>query len=302
MCRIAHNYTLRVTLSFTVCASLLLLPSVSLLSEASPQAVRTARPGPKKPQGMLPDLEEMKNESHVEREAPPPIPSTMRSPKLSEKPWDGRRVGDPETTLRRLDQAIVINKEIRRAHARKRLGPVSPSMSMYEDTFIQNFFNMALLRGATYDETLYWNYQLRAAYNQGQTSLKLAAVELGKTVFESASYAARNRDAHWYVYDLYKTYLMRDPDAGGWAYWESQVGPNGSENVRRGFEESGAASSKTGATPFDVYYGSTGIDEYVILHETLHILLGLKDKDLTARGADLQSLARAGCNSLGDPF
>lgn len=63
----------------------------------------------------------------------------------------------------------------------------------------------------------------------------------------------------------------------------------------------GAASSKTGATPLDVYYGS-GLDEYVILHETLHILLGLKDKDLTARGADLKSLARAGCNSVGDPF
>ena len=46
--------------------------------------------------------------------------------------------------------------------------------------------------------------------------MKLAAVALGKTLFESAEYAARNRDDHWYVYDLYKTFLMRDPDAAGW--------------------------------------------------------------------------------------
>lgn len=38
---------------------------------------------------------------------------------------------------------------------------------------------------------------------------KLAAVALGKTLFESAEYAARNRDNHCYVYDLYKTFLMR---------------------------------------------------------------------------------------------
>ncbi|HEX2271653.1 MAG TPA: DUF4214 domain-containing protein, partial [Pyrinomonadaceae bacterium] len=79
---------------------------------------------------------------------------------------------------------------------------------------------------------------MRVAYGQNPTSLKLAAVELGKTLFESAKYGNRNRDNHWYVYDLYKTYLMRDPDAPGWAHWESQVPINGRENVRRAFEES----------------------------------------------------------------
>ena len=34
-------------------------------------------------------------QSQVEREAPPPIPSTIRSPRNAGKPWDGRRVGDP---------------------------------------------------------------------------------------------------------------------------------------------------------------------------------------------------------------
>src|SRR6185503_2012935 len=84
-----------------------------------------------------------------------------------------------------------------------------------------------------------WNYLLRAGYAQNQTSLKLAAIELGKTLFESASYLGRTRNAHDYVQDLYKTYLLREPDAGGWAYWEALVSSNGREYVRRGFEESG---------------------------------------------------------------
>ena len=110
---------------------------------------------------------------------------------------------------------------------------------MYEDQFIQNFFSLALARSATYDETLYWNYLFRAAYNESAASVKHAAIEFGRTLFESAAYAARNRSAHDYVYDLYKTYLMRDPDATGWANWEATVATSGREYVRRGFEECG---------------------------------------------------------------
>lgn len=94
-----------------------------------------------------------------------------------------------------------------------------------------------MLRTPNSSEATFWHDQLRGAYGQGQMSVKLAAVALGKTLFESAEYAARNRDNHWYVYDLYKTFLMRDPDASGWAYWESCVPINGRENVRRAFEE-----------------------------------------------------------------
>jgi len=238
MYQIAQNFTLRLILSFTVCASLLLLPSVSLLSEASQGqstgVVSNARPRHKKPEGILPDLEDVKNESYVERETPPPIPSTVRARRNEGKPWDGRRVGDPGTQQRPVDQPDE-ERQTRRAHARRRAFPPP----LYEDQFIQNFFSLVLPRTPTYDETLYWNYLLRAGYNQNQTSLKLAAIELGKTLFESASYLARNRGAHDYVHDLYNTYLMREPDAGGWAYWEALVPSNGREYVRRGFEESG---------------------------------------------------------------
>ena len=85
-----------------------------------------------------------------------------------------------------------------------------------DDQFVQNFFTWALARNPTSSETTFWYDQLRVAHGQGQTSVKLAAIELGRTLFESAEYAARNRTDHWYVYDLYKTYLMRDPDDTGW--------------------------------------------------------------------------------------
>src|SRR5690349_22192506 len=230
---VARRSSSRRLLVLMICVALLPLADLSLLvrSEAQGQSPgRGARPRPGKPEGDLPDLEEVKSESFIEREPPAAIPSTMRSPKLSLKPWDGRRVGDPEPRM----STDPADKQIRRAHARSHVSP--PPLP--DDQFVQNFFTWALLRSASSNEQTYWNDQFRVAYGQGQTSLKLAAIELGKTVFESAEYAARQRDNHWYVYDLYKTYLMRDPDSTGWTNWENSLPSMGRENVRRGFEES----------------------------------------------------------------
>lgn len=177
--------------------------------------------------------EGVQRELPQEREAPAPIPSTIRSPKLPLKPWDGRGVGDPEPPIT-ADQEPNIT---RRAHAHRRVKTLPPPLVL-DDQFVQNFFTWALMRNPNAVESTYWNDQLRVAYAQGQASVKLAALELGRTLFESAEYAARNRDNHWYVYDLYKTYLMRDPDATGWANWETTAATNGREYVRRGFEES----------------------------------------------------------------
>jgi hypothetical protein len=212
---------------------------VSAMGQRQGRGPQTAPPRPGKPEGAFPDLAEVKNESSIEREPPAPIPSTVRSQRNSSKPWDGRRVGDPP---RDSDHAGAGGQTLR-SHARRRMR-VLPLL--YEDQFIQNFFNVALVRSATSEETLYWNYQLRAGYNESAWSLKSAAIEFGRTLFESAAYAARGRDAHGYVYDLYKTYLMREPDAGGWATWEGLVGSHGREYVRRGFEESGEFASLLG--------------------------------------------------------
>jgi len=182
---------------------------------------RPGKPRPGRPEGSWPNLEDVQREGKPEvgqeREAAPPIPSTLRSPKVPLQPWNGRRVGD----------------EINRAHARKRVQPPP----LLDDQFIQNFFTWTVSRAPNGDEATFWNDQLRVAYAQGQASLKLAAVALGKTLFESAEYASRGRDDHWYVYDLYKTFLLREPDASGWTYWQGQVPLNGRVNVRRAFEE-----------------------------------------------------------------
>src|SRR5687768_5636221 len=225
--------TLRLVIALTICSALLPLSNISLLVSGVTQNEahdRQGKPRPGKPEGNLPDLEDVQSESTREREPAPPIPSTIRSPKVPLNPWNGRRVGDPGTRGE-LGQAI---NRTRRAHASRRA--IAPP-TILDDQFIANFFTWALMRTPTGTEPTFWNDQLRVAYPQGQTSLKSAAVELGKTLFESAEYAARQRNDHWYVYDLYKTYLMREPDVSGWANWESAVPANGRENVRRAFEE-----------------------------------------------------------------
>jgi YD repeat-containing protein len=233
---VAHRSAVQILLGLTLCASLLLGPNAMFLSSVAsaqgenPSSKRESRPKPGKPEGNLPDLEDVQDESHIEREPAAPIPSTLRSPKVPLNPWNGKRVGDPGTQTG-LGQAI---NRTRRAHAGRRA--FAPP-SVLDDQFITNFFTWAVLRSPSGDEPTFWKDQLRVAYGQGQTSLKLAAVELGKTLFESAEYAARNRNASEYVNDLYKTYLMRDPDAGGWAHWTTEVGNVGRENVRRAFEE-----------------------------------------------------------------
>lgn len=222
--------TLRTVLAIAITVSLVIASTVvwpvrGVGAQGRSQEQRRGTPRREKPEGELIDLEEAQRESAQEREAPAAIPSTMRSPKVSFEPWNGRRVGDPGAESRK-DQVL-------HAHARRRFNPPS----VLDDQFVQNFFTWTVSRAPVASELTYWNDQLRVAYAQGQTSVKLAAVEFGKTLFESAEYAARNRNDHWYVYDLYKTFLMRDPDAAGWAYWESLVPTNGRVNVRRSFEE-----------------------------------------------------------------
>jgi hypothetical protein len=228
----------RILVAITLSVSLLLPVVFWSASEAAPvQESRAGSPRQEKPEGELPDLEEVQRESLQGREAPAPIPSTVRSPKVPLEPWNGRRVGDPEQRLgsdQVVNQPPSLQAKVRRAHARNHFNPPPPVL---DDQFVQNFFTWTVLRAPTATEATYWKDQLRVAYAQGQPSVKLAAVEFGKTMFESAEYAARNRNDHWYVYDLYKTFLMRDPDPAGWANWESMVPINGRVNVRRAFEE-----------------------------------------------------------------
>jgi YD repeat-containing protein len=243
--------TLRTALVLTISASLLLASTVGWSAPVGAQGQSAERhagkPRRERPEGLLPDLEEAQRESQLEREAQAPIPSTVRSAKVPLEPWNGRRVGDPEARkdgeqganeAQQARQAHIAptrhGSQTRRAHARARVSPPPPVLDY---AFVQNFFTWTVSRAPSGSELTYWNDQLRVAYAQGQASVKLAAVEFAKTLFESAEYGARNRNDHWYVYDLYKTFLMRDPDASGWAYWESVTPINGRVNIRRAFEE-----------------------------------------------------------------
>jgi YD repeat-containing protein len=106
------------------------------------------------------------------------------------------------------------------------------------DQYVTSFLQLGLGRPPTGPESTYWTDIIRAAYPKGFSSMQLAMRELGMTVFESAEYTARNRNDHWYVYDLYKAFLMREPDVQGWANWEAAVPIYGREQVRRAFHES----------------------------------------------------------------
>jgi YD repeat-containing protein len=231
---VCHWSIWRTALAITISVSLVIASFVvwsvrGVGAQGQSEERRAGKPRRERPEGELPDLGEAQAESALEREAPAAIPSTMRSPRVPLKAWNGRRVGDPEPRPG-ADPAMA---QVRRAHARARVSPPP----VLDDQFVQNFFTWTVARAPSASELTYWNDQLRVAYAQGQASVKLAAVEFGKTLFESAEYAGRNRNDHWYVYDLYKTFLMRDPDASGWAYWESVVPVNGRVNVRRAFEE-----------------------------------------------------------------
>ncbi len=93
-----RSFTFRSCLSLIICTSLLVIPDGLLrLSNAAQghSEDRKGRPKPGKPEGEWPNLEEVKH-AGFEREAPPPIPSTIRSKRNGGKPWDGRRVGDTD--------------------------------------------------------------------------------------------------------------------------------------------------------------------------------------------------------------
>lgn len=129
MNQFAQSFSLRLILSFTLSVSLLLVPSVSLISTDAaqePSVARKGRPCWTRPEGAFPDLEDIKRESSVRREPAAPIPSTKRSKKNEGKPWDGRRVGEPSGQI-----ASARSRLIRRAHARSLVAqPTFTSLSL----------------------------------------------------------------------------------------------------------------------------------------------------------------------------
>lgn len=83
-------------------------------------------------------------------------------------------------------------------------------------------------------------------------------ISLGVSLFTSQEYINRNRNDSQFVYDLYKAYLYREPDSGGWAFWTSQVPINGRNNVRQTFDLAPEFHNKVrGISPYGPPVGVT---------------------------------------------
>ncbi len=172
----------------------------------------------------------------------------MRGRRKPLVPRRGLKVGDPGTMGAQASPPAGANERADRMSAlqrtkrhHRRASTSTAPMPVGDDTYVQTFFSYALPSNTSQSQRDYFTDMLRAAYVHGQPSMVMAAREMGMTLFESAEYAARNRSNHDYVYDLYKTYLLREPDSGGWAFWESLVPGYGREAIRRALTN--AASS-----------------------------------------------------------
>jgi len=262
--------------------SIALAQGQSVSPNGKGRKVTPAPPETGAPAANLPNLNEVKRRRQREPEAPPDVPSIMRSRRRPIESRGGRKVGDPGTTGGRIGANERKDSKARDAeysarsandfplrssakssaasafgsfsgstfkqskfhHGNKstignRKSKMSAPVPLADDQFIQDFFYRSLGRYAYTDELTYWTDILRAAYPQGFNAMKYSGRELGMTLFESSSYAARNRSDHDYVYDLYWSYLRRQPDQGGWDYWTGLVPSVGRENVRHAFDECG---------------------------------------------------------------
>ncbi|MDX6610933.1 MAG: hypothetical protein QOD75_119 [Blastocatellia bacterium] len=209
---------------------------------------RKGRPVSGAPEVGLPNLNEVRHRRHEKPEAPAAIPSSIRSRRNPLEPSSGRIVSSgrgsqhpPEVAdriqLPHSKAKAISERQIKLSHARSRKALTFMPPPVGDDSYVQNFFQAALARQPYGYEQSYWLDILRAAFQRGQNSMVMAAREMGKTLFESVEYASRNRDNHSYVYDMYRSYAMRDPEPGGWAYWEAMLPSQGREAVRRAFDD-----------------------------------------------------------------
>lgn len=140
---------------------------------------------------------------------------------------------DPLGRLRRATGGQNVNWTQRYNY--DRFGNRTNIYSYTADQYVRNFYQSALNRQPNSTELQNGLSSLQTAYAQGLTQFRTAVQSLGNALFSSQEYANRNRSNHDYVYDLYKAYLLRDPDSGGWAWWESQVPITGRAAVRDAF-------------------------------------------------------------------
>lgn len=103
------------------------------------------------------------------------------------------------------------------------------------EQFVRNFYAAALWRQPYDWELQHWVATITQGQAQGHDPLMSAAQSFGHSIFASGEYAARGRSDYEFVYDLYKAWLQREPDQGGWDFWASVTPNDGRANVTNGF-------------------------------------------------------------------
>src|SRR5215813_12432337 len=94
-------FSIRVFIAFTICSLLLLLPCTPFILKSDAQGVSAqtstagARPEPGPPAATLPNIDEVKRRRPEIPVIAEPLPSTSRSKRSPEVPYDGRTVGEP---------------------------------------------------------------------------------------------------------------------------------------------------------------------------------------------------------------
>jgi RHS Repeat/Domain of unknown function (DUF4214) len=226
-------------------------------SNGKARKVKPAPPESGAPPFALPNLDEIRSRPQTNPEAPPPIPSSVRSKRKPLKllrmragreataaPTGTARVrsGNGSDPLASTDSKARQSAARSLHHARRSYKSAIRSLPLLaDDQYVQHFLATAIpnYQGS---EVTYWTNILRSANEQGLDALLLAVGEMGRTIFESAAYAERARTNHEYVDDLYQTYMMREPDTGGLYYWEHDIvltWPNGRAILRDKFLGSG---------------------------------------------------------------
>jgi RHS repeat-associated protein len=139
-----------------------------------------------------------------------------------------------------------------------RYGNRSNAFSFTAEQYVRNFYQYGLNRQPNATELQNWLSTLQSAYAQGQSQFLTAMQSLGAAIFTSQEYANRQRSDHEYVWDLYKTYLFREPESSGWQFWENIVSTHGRTHVRSGFEWSTEFNVKvSGISPYSPPGGAT---------------------------------------------
>lgn len=107
------------------------------------------------------------------------------------------------------------------------------AFSFTAEQYVRNFYQNALNRQPTSTELQSRLSTLQSAFTQGPTQFLTAMQTLGSDIFTSTEYNEPSNEE--YVKDLYRSYLFREPDSGGLAFWIGVCATNGREAVRAGF-------------------------------------------------------------------